>query len=266
MNPIYTIGACTDRGKRKNVNEDAFGYLPPEKGLRHPKGLLIALADGMGGRAGGDQASRIAVDRVLEVFYQDGSNNIPASLERAFHAANRSVIETGNKDTRVQGMATTLTAAVLLDSRLYHAHVGDSRAYVVEAKGIRCLTKDHTFVASLVRAGAITSDQARTHPQRNLLTQAIGASEEIRIDLSLKPYRLENRSSILLCCDGLYKDLTDIEILEVIRKSSDAQSACETLIDMANDRGGTDNITAVLVQVGGIGGFGNAVRRIFPAR
>ncbi len=266
MRPTYTVGACSDRGRRKTVNEDAYIFLPPEEGQRHFKGLLLALADGMGGRAGGDQASKIAVNTLLKVFYKDASTDIAESLERAFTEAHKAVIKAGDKDVRVQGMATTLTAAVVVDDYLYHGHVGDSRAYIVEADAIRCITEDHSFVASLVKAGAITAEKARTHPQRNVITQAVGASEKLRIDISRKPHRLENGSSVLLCCDGLYKDLRDEEILEAIRKAPDPQAACETLITMANERGGSDNITAVMVRIDRSQAPANSLLRVLDAR
>jgi protein phosphatase len=261
-----TIGAATDVGKRKTVNEDAFAFFPPEKGQNHPKGLLLALADGMGGRAGGARASKIAVDTLMKWFYDDPAGDITGSLQRAFAAAHEAVIEAGDKDLQVQGMATTLTAAVLHGDRVYHAHVGDSRAYIADAGGLRSITEDHSYVASLVRAGAITEEQAKTHPHRNLVTQAIGASKELRVDLSPRPHAIEDGSAVLLCCDGLYKDLSDAEILEAIRSTPDPSDACRKLVAMANDRGGSDNITAVLARVDGIGGFANRLRRIFHAR
>jgi len=262
----YTVGACTDRGRRKTVNEDAYTFFPPEEGQRHSKGLLLALADGMGGRPGGDQASKIAVNTLLSAFYEDDSADIPESLQRAFTKAHKAVIKAGDKDVRVQGMATTLTAAVVIDNYLYHGHVGDSRAYIVDAEAIKCITEDHSYVASLVKAGAITAEEARTHPQRSVITQAVGASEKLRIDLSWKPHRLENGSSVLLCCDGLYKDLKDEEILEAIRKIPDPQAACETLITMANKRGGSDNITALLVRIDRGQAPADSLLRVLDAR
>ncbi|MGD8367872.1 MAG: Stp1/IreP family PP2C-type Ser/Thr phosphatase [Desulfobacterales bacterium] len=266
MTPNVTIGAATDVGKRKTVNEDAFAFFPPEKGRNHPKGLLMAVADGLGGRAGGAQASKIAVDTLMKWFYDDPAGDVVGSLQRAFAAAHKAVIKTGDQDLKLQGMATTLTATVLLGDRLYHAHVGDSRAYIADTRGLRSITKDHSYVASLVRAGAITEEQAKTHPQRNLVTQAVGASKTLRIDLPSRPHALEDGSMVLLCCDGLYKDLSDSEILGAIRSTPDPTEACQKLVALANDRGGTDNITAVLARVSGIGGFGSRLRRIFHAR
>ncbi len=266
MTPIITVGAASDPGKRKSVNEDAFAFFPPEEGRSHPKGLLLALADGMGGRAGGAQASKIAVDTLMERFYESSSEDVAESLRRAFLDANSAVIEAGGNDLEVQGMATTLTAVVLHGDRLYHAHVGDSRAYIADIDGLQCITEDHSYVASLVRAGAITAEQAQTHPQRNLVTQAVGASDTLRIDLPSRPRVLKDGSAVLLCCDGLYKDLPENEILSAIQKETDPQNACEKLVAMANERGGSDNITAVLARVDGIGGIANKMRRIFRAR
>ena len=199
-------------------------------------------------------------------FYDTPSADIAESLRAAFEAAHEAVIAAGNANPQVQGMATTLTAAVIHGDRLFHAHVGDSRAYIADGSGLRSITEDHSYVASLVRAGAITAEQAETHPQRNLVTQAVGASEDLRIDLSSQPHMLENNSVILLCCDGLYKDLPDSEILAVIRETNDPSAACEKLVAMANDRGGSDNITALMARVNGIGGLGSKLRRIFHKR
>jgi protein phosphatase len=263
VEPEITIGAATHPGKRKPVNEDAFGFFPPEAGRPHPKGLIMVLADGLGGRAGGGQASKLAVATLMEQFYAAPSGDVAASLKTAFMAAHEAVIEAGKKNPEVRGMATTLTAAVLQGDRLYHAHVGDSRAYIADEEDLRCITADHSFVASLVRAGAISADEARTHPQRNLVTQAVGASEDLQIDLSTRPHVLRDGSAVFLCSDGLYKDLPDREILAVIRSTPDPSAACKKLVAMANDRGGSDNITAVLARVQGIGGIANRFRRIF---
>ena len=266
MTPHITIGAATDVGNRKAENEDAYAFFPPEQGQSHPKGLLMALADGMGGRAGGARASKIAVDTLMSRFYDAPSENIAESLRLAFVAAHEEVIGAGEADLQVQGMATTLTAAVIFQDRLYHAHVGDSRAYIADKNGLRIITEDHSYVASLVRAGAITAEQAETHPQRNLVTQAIGASENLRIDLADSPHVLEDDSVVLLCCDGLYKDLPDSDILSVIRATKDPAAATGKLVSMAKGRGGADNITALMARVEDIGGLGNKLRRIFHKR
>jgi PPM family protein phosphatase len=246
---VVTIATATDTGRRKKENEDFCAYYPPEEGSQHKKGILLALADGMGGRAGGATASKIAVDVLMQEYYRDFFGTIPESLAKAFQKANQAVIAKGMAARGLEGMATTLTAVVLKDDKMYHAHVGDSRAYVIYEDRITHFTEDHSYVASLVKAGAITEEEALTHPQANVITRAIGADEELKIDLCEKPRPLKNNEYILLCCDGLYKDVSDAEILGIVREHKEIEVACQKLVDKANEYGGTDNITVLIARI-----------------
>lgn len=246
---VLTIGTATDPGRRKKENEDYCAYYPPEEGRQHKKGILLALADGMGGRAGGATASKIAVEVLMREYYQDYFGSIPESLARAFLKANQEVIEKGMAEKGLDGMATTLTAVVIKDDKMYHAHVGDSRGYIIFEDRIRHFTEDHSYVASLVKAGAISEEEALNHPQANVITRAIGADKELKIDLSEKPRPLRTRQYLLLCCDGLYKDVSDKEILDIVREYREPGIASQKLVDKANEYGGTDNITVLIARI-----------------
>ena len=134
---MITIGSASHPGRRKRENEDYHAYFPPEEGWKNKKGILIALADGMGGRSGGAIASKVAVEALMEAYYKDYFTNIPKSLEKAFLKDNEVVIDRGQKDAKLKGMATTLTAVVLKNGKMFYAHVGDSRGYTIYGENIR---------------------------------------------------------------------------------------------------------------------------------
>jgi len=246
---MVTIGSASHPGKRKKENEDYHAYFPPEEGRINKKGILIALADGMGGRSGGAIASKIAVEALMEEYYKDYFTSIPESLEKAFLRANEEVIVRGQKDINLEGMATTLTAVVLKNGKMFYAHVGDSRGYTIYGKNIVHFTEDHSYVASLVKAGAITEEEALTHPQANIITRAIGVHSDLTIDVSRRHQRLKKNQYIMLCCDGLYKEVPDKEILNTICKYQEPDVACKKLVEKANQYGGSDNITVLVAKI-----------------
>ncbi|MFC1859772.1 Stp1/IreP family PP2C-type Ser/Thr phosphatase [Thermodesulfobacteriota bacterium] len=259
---FVTIGTASHPGMRKAENEDALAYFSPEEGRQHKKGLLLALADGMGGRRGGAIASKIAVELLMEEYYKDYFNSIPDSLQQAFFKVNTEVIAKGQADWNLEGMATTLTAVVLKDDKLYYAHVGDSRAYIIYNTEILPLTEDHSYVASLVKAGAITEEQALTHPQANIITKAIGISPELSIDISREHLNLQQGQYILICCDGLYKVVPEKELLEIVNEYPKPDVACEKLVEKANEYGGPDNITVLVARVDKINLLQSILRKV----
>ena len=245
---FFTIGSATHIGMKKKENQDYHAYYSPEEGSR--KGTLLALADGMGGRRGGALASKIAVDVLMEAYYKDmSSRSIPEILENAFQKANRTVIEKGQDDINLQGMATTLTAVVLKGNRMYYAHVGDSRGYTIHRHRIIQFTEDHSYVADLVRAGQISEEEAASHPERNLITRAIGLNTELTVDAPLKPRSLKKNQYVLLCCDGLHGVVPKNEILDAVRQYRSPDAISEKLVEKANERGGPDNITVLIARV-----------------
>jgi protein phosphatase len=244
---FITVGSATHIGMKRQENQDYHAYHSPEDGSK--KGILLALADGMGGRYGGSKASKIAVDVLMESYYKDTSNNIPLSLEKAFQKANEAVIEKGHTDINLEGMASTLTSIVLKPNKMYYAHVGDSRGYSIYKNEIKQFTKDHSYVADLIRAGQIKEEEAATHPERNIITRAIGLESELRVDASAEPEKIKKGQYILLCCDGLHGVVSNEEILNIVNEYRLPELICEKLIGKANDYGGPDNITVMVARV-----------------
>ena len=244
-----TIGAASDVGMKRKENQDYHAYFPPEEGYLNQKGTLIVLADGMGGHAGGATASRTAVEVLMQEYYKDISDQIPDSLKSAFFKANETVIAKSQSDPECEGMGSTLTAVVLKKNRMYHAHVGDSRGYLIDDNRIVQFTEDHSYVASLIRAGAITPEEAETHPNSNLITQAIGIKSDLKIDAPKKHTSLEAGQYILLCCDGLWGQVKEEEILKAVHEYKEPDDICRRLVDLANENGGPDNISVIVARI-----------------
>lgn len=231
-------GASTDVGLLRQRNEDAFVAEYP----------LFAVADGLGGHLGGEVASRVAVETLTEASTADGPDErIPDRLREAVHGANRAVVERASKDPRLTGMGTTLTAMVAANDRIYLAHVGDSRAYLFRDGELRHLTEDHTLVQRLVREGKLTPEQAEVHPQRSVLTRALGIEDDLEVDQATVEVAAGDR--FLLCSDGLTSMIGDEDIRRILAGHDDPQSASDALVKAANAAGGQDNITTVVVNV-----------------
>jgi len=260
-----TIGAATHPGKRKTENEDSFDYVLPEGGKRNKKGILLILADGMGGHAGGAIASRTAVDVVKDQYLKAATDDVLDALKEAFQKANAAVLEKSADDRSLAGMATTLTAVVLKEDLLYHAHVGDSRAYLIDESDMVVFTEDHSYVASLVAAGAITEAEAETHPQRNLVTRAVGALPDLDIDTGGFPHPLKKNQHVMLCCDGLFKVVPEKEIQSIIESEEEPNQTCEKLVERANRYGGPDNITVVLARIDRVKRTSGFIRRFMKS-
>jgi protein phosphatase len=243
------IGAASDPGMKRKENQDSHAVFRPPAGTAHKKGILLALADGMGGHAGGSIASKLAVDTLIQTYYDDTGSSIPEALEKSVLAANQKVLEKSRSDLDVQGLGTTLTAVVFQGAGWYYAHVGDSRGYSIFANRITQFTEDHSYVASLVKAGVISAEEARTHPEGNIITRAIGFQEDLKVDTSPTPARIHKDQFILLCCDGLYKEVPEQEILATVYASGDPDAISKKLIEKANANGGHDNITVVVARI-----------------
>jgi len=207
----------------------------------------------MGGRDGGATASKIAVDVLIETYYKDLSHSIPESLEKAFHKANEEVIARGYTDINLTGMASTLTAVVLKPDKMYYAHVGDSRGYSIYKNEITQFTKDHSYVADLIKAGQIREEEASTHPERNIITRAIGLESKLTVDAPTEPQAIKKDQHILLCCDGLHGVVSNEEILKAVHEYQEPDLTCKKLVEKANERGGPDNITVIIARVDRIG-------------
>ena len=243
---IEIVGA-TDVGQKRLRNEDSFRIIEPEDCPRNIDGVLI-VADGMGGHAAGDVASQIAVDTFVEKFAGPeirDSEEILATMGDALKRANSLIYEAGRRNEG-GSMGTTCTAAVISQGKIHVVHAGDSRGYLQRDQELFQLTEDHSWVAQLVKEGHITSEQARVHPSRNVITRALGIENELVPDIITEEIRAGD--IVLLCSDGLHGLVEDGEINEVL-DSTPIQEALFTLIRLSNDKGGDDNITAVAAAI-----------------
>jgi len=258
---FITLGTATHTGRRKEENQDSFAYHVPEDGSIPKKGILLAIADGMGGRPGGATASKIAIDVIMEEYYKDSSHSIPKSLNNAFLKANEEVIARGDDDRSMQGMGTTLIAVVLKKNKMYHTNVGDSRGYIINQNRITQFTEDHSIVANLVKAGYITEEEAPTYPGGNIITKAIGINPDLEVDTPKKVKKLQTGQYILLCCDGLYREVANEEILKMVYEYQEPDVICKKLIEKANEHGGEDNITVMIARIDRAGVMSNFTGR-----
>lgn len=248
--PGMEVAALSDVGRQRENNEDSYLYWEPadDQGFAE-LGRLAVIADGMGGYEGGQEASRIAVETVRDV-YAKGFRGSPAeALHSAFSIAHERIQTYAEQHPELQGMGTTCTALAILDRRLYFAHVGDSRLYLVRGAEITRLTRDHSYVGRLVESGIVRSEDAETHPQRHILTAALGSGREVAADASVAPVLLEEGDALVLCTDGLWGVVHEQDILPIAQSKSPSE-ACRALVDMALQRGGPDNITVQVLRVG----------------
>ena len=247
--PITVVArAATDLGLRRENNEDSYGFwLPDEPEERERRGLLLTVADGMGGVKGGEVASRITVETLMHAYRDAPGADIAENLHGAVVAANAMVHRESLQHPELSGMGTTCTAAVVRGRDVVVAHVGDSRAYLVRSGSIRQLTHDHSLVGQLVRDHQLTAEQARTDPRRNVVTRSVGISTEVDVDTERISESLRNGDALILCTDGLHGLVADEE-LSVAVTDHELDQACDALIALAKRRGGHDNITLILAR------------------
>ncbi len=244
-----TIAGKTHIGMQRKDNQDSYGFFEPgdeEKFLK--KGRLFIVADGLGGHRGGKVASSMAVDIVGREYYACEYDDIYKSLISAIEKANREIYEKGKSDEALERMGTTCTTVVIRQPYLYLAHVGDSRAYIIRDNIIKQISTDHTLVEEMVNSGIINKKDAKNHPDSHILTRSLGIHSEVEIDILDPPIKLEDGDVILICSDGLTVYLSDEEIKKIVKKHS-PEEACEKLIDIANSRGGRDNITVEIIKI-----------------
>ena len=229
--------AVTDPGRRRRQNEDAFVREPP----------LFAVADGMGGAQAGEIASRLAA-AALRQPSDDESGDGRKRVVQLIQEANRRVYERSSEDEAVSGMGTTMTVALVEDTTVWIGHVGDSRAYRVRDGSLEQLTEDHSLVAELVRSGKLSPEEAEIHPQRSVITRALGTDPDVDVDVfSVSP---EPGDLFMICSDGLTAMITDDAILEIMEDHrEDLDRSAKRLVDAANRSGGEDNITVVLFEI-----------------
>lgn len=236
---VYSI---TDTGALREMNQDfCFASDTPVGNLEN----LYIVADGMGGHKAGDYASRYTTQRLVASVSRNAKKEPVRIIKEAIEKANELLLQEANEDIDKQGMGTTLVAATIFQGRLVVANVGDSRLYIVN-EGIRQITRDHSYVEEMVRLGKVDKSQARVHPDKNIITRAIGATADIEADFF--EVELQEGDKILLCTDGLTNMVEDEKILDIIRSRESIQEACENLVELANHNGGRDNITVMLIE------------------
>ena len=243
------VSSQSDIGCVRQDNEDSFGYWEPEDdGQFLRKGRLAVVADGMGGYEGGQEASRLAVETLVAVYRDFGGDDPQQALVKALQAAHEQIQQYSFAHPELWGMGTTCTAAAIVHDALYYAHVGDTRLYLIRGGQITRITRDHSYVGRLVEAGMISPEEAETHPQRNILTAALGTNADFIMDSRGQPEPLRAEDVLLICSDGLWGQVRDAEILGAVENKS-AEQAGRELIKLARERGGPDNITVSILRL-----------------
>ena len=242
MKRLFT--GLTDVGLLRSVNQDAY-YLDPD-------GRFFIVADGMGGHAGGQEASRIAIQAIQDYLLQHWYSIEPSPqlLEAALFTANRAIIEDQRRHPERADMGTTVVTIMFREEKAWCAHIGDSRLYRLRGAKLEQMTEDHTLVARLMKVGEITADQARFHPLRHVLAQCLGREDLQTIEV--QPLQVQVGDRLLLCSDGLTEELSDQLIASRLKSIRACDMAANALVKDAKDRGGRDNITVVIVSIDGL--------------
>lgn len=241
----------SDIGLVRKKNEDAF-YI--QKTYEKNKPFVCIIADGMGGHKAGDVASKMSISLILDYIeknmkqHNNDINDFALFLKEAFIYTNKNVYANSFTNKDYQGMGTTLIVCFFMDDNIVIGHVGDSRVYFIKDKNITKVTTDHSYVAELIKNGTIKPEEAYKHPQKNMITRAIGTGEEIDVDISICNLKYEDY--IIMCTDGLSNMLSDIEIKDTVLQKVSLKEKCNELIRLAKDNGGLDNITAIIIEVG----------------
>jgi serine/threonine protein phosphatase PrpC len=250
VKPGIEVAGLTDVGCQRENNEDSYLYWEPAADDEFQrKGRLAVIADGMGGHEGGQEASRLAVETVREVYDHAFRDDPQAALLESFAAAHTRIQDYAEQHPAFQGMGTTCTALVVRGHQLYFAHVGDSRLYLVRDASLLRLTRDHSYVGRLVESGIVRAEDAEKHPQRHILTAALGAGRELAIDSAEQAVALQEGDDLLLCTDGLWGVVTEEE-LETAVTANTPTECCAALVKLARRRGGPDNITLQVLRIG----------------
>ena len=235
--------SITDVGQKRTVNQDfVFTSETPVGNLPN----LFVVADGMGGHKAGDFASSYAVEVLLSTIREDENSNPVKIIRAAIETANTQLLREASDNEAMSGMGTTMVLVTIVGHYAYVANVGDSRLYLIDENKISQITIDHSLVEEMVRMGEISRDDARNHPDKNIITRALGAGRDVDVDFF--DVRLTPGDILLLCSDGLSNMVPDEDIRQVILTSETLEEAGRRLVSMANDNGGRDNIAVVLVE------------------
>ena len=237
----------SDIGKRRKSNQDYTATFTNQKNQ-----LLALLADGLGGHQAGDIASRQAVEEIgiaWEATMIDDSEKAVQWFLQHIQQANQRIFEKGQSQPTLSGMGTTLEVVTILDNHLALAHVGDSRIYLFREQRLIALTEDHSLVNALLKSGEITQEMAENHPRKNIITRSLGMPGSLEVDVAI--HKIQDHDQLLLCSDGLTNMVSEPKITQILLEAASLQDASQRLIDEANAKGGLDNITVLLIDVGG---------------
>ena len=235
------IFSATDIGQKRQMNQD-YIYTSAEPVGNLPN--LFVVADGMGGHNAGDFASRYGVSVLVETVKKDKNFNPVKIIRNAIEEANREILQQAHENASMSGMGTTMVAATVVGGYAYVANVGDSRLYLA-GSAMRQITQDHSLVAEMVRLGELRPEEAVNHPDKNIITRAVGTSEDVKIDFF--DVKLESGDQILICSDGLTNMVSDRDIYEILR-SGPGEDRAQELVDQANANGGKDNIAVIVIE------------------
>lgn len=235
--------SLSDMGKRRQLNQDIiYSSVLPLGNLQN----LFVVADGMGGHKAGDYASRYAVDTICEEVRLSEETNPEVILQSAIRKANGDIYALSGENRDLEGMGTTIVAATLYGSHMKVANVGDSRLYIINGKNITQITRDHSLVEEMIRMGGLDRKSARNHPNKNIITRAVGVTNMVTADFF--DVELESRDVILMCSDGLSNMLEDEEIRMIICAQQSLSEKAKALVRAANNNGGKDNISLILIE------------------
>ena len=236
---FYSI---SDKGSVREKNEDYC------KAGMTPNGFLCILCDGMGGHAGGETASRLAVESIWSFWQATDYAQVREAMGECLRYANNCVWESARKTPELDGMGTTVCVTLLRGDELWYAHVGDSRIYIYEPdSGLRLLTKDHSMVQGMIDQGMLSEEEARVHPDRNRLVRVLGGREEVEPDVCQEPFCMKEGMQLLLCSDGLSSYVPEEAVIQCMSENKSAKDKCEELVALAGKAGGEDNVTVQLL-------------------
>lgn len=232
------VGMLSDVGNYRTLNEDSI------KVYSDDKIAIYLVADGMGGHNAGEIASRLAVEKIIEYIKQSMDyDNLGSILKEAICYANSEIFNAAKSEENLYGMGTTITSCIVSNENLIVANVGDSSCYVLQGTSLIKITKDHSLVQQLIDNGSITEEEALKHPNRNIITRALGTSENVEVDIFYLDMRKVDK--VLLCSDGLTNEVTKKEMEEILFKY-DNQASCDKLVKLSKEKGGRDNISVIV--------------------
>lgn len=234
--------SITDVGQKRNMNQD-YVYTSENPVGNLPN--LFVVADGMGGHNAGDFASKYTVKQLVKLIESSQETNPVKIMRQSIELANMQLLQKANENSELMGMGTTLVAATIVKEYIYIANIGDSRLYIINS-GIRQITKDHSLVEEMIRLGEIDREDAKNHPDKNIITRAIGAAEEVSVDFF--EMKLEKDDTVLMCSDGLTNMIDDDEICQIIKNQKTPEQKAQKLVETANNNGGKDNIAVIIIE------------------